>query len=65
MIKLIKRGIPPQEEIWKGTCRSCKSEYEAIRKDITDKIIFTKDIRDHAKAPCEICGSEFFLYPTK
>ena len=64
-MKLIKRGIPPQEEIWRGTCRSCKSEYEAVKKDIADKIIFSKTIRDHAKEICEICGENFFLYPIK
>jgi hypothetical protein len=62
-MKLVKRGIPPQEELWKGTCRSCKSEYEAIKKDIVDKIIFSKAIRDHAKETCEVCGEDFFLYP--
>ena len=61
-MKLVKRGTPPQDQIWIGTCRSCKSEYEAIRKEIADKIIFSKTIRDHAKEICEVCGDDFFLY---
>jgi hypothetical protein len=64
-MRCTKRGIPPQEEIWRGTCRSCKSEYEATKKEIADKIVFSKTIRDYAKEICEICGENFFLYPIK
>ena len=61
-MKLIKRGVPPPDKVWHGTCRSCKSEYEAIRKDIEDKIIYSKTVRDHVKEICEVCGENFFLY---
>ena len=64
-MRCTKRGVPPEEGIWRGTCRSCKSEYEATKKEIADKIAFSKTIRDYAKEICEICGENFFLYPIK
>jgi hypothetical protein len=62
-MKLIKKGVPPKDELWKGACSICKSQYEATKNEIKDQIKFSKTIHDHAKAVCEICGSNFYLYP--
>jgi hypothetical protein len=63
-MKCIKRGTLPQERIWTGTCKNCHSIYEALEGELTK---IENDIRENysfARAKCELCKCDFFLYPT-
>jgi hypothetical protein len=51
---LLKRGTPPAEQMFQGTCSVCKSEFEVPRT----KIKVESDIREHnefAHAECPVC----------
>jgi hypothetical protein len=64
-MKCIKRGKPPQNRIWIGDCLHCNSTFEALEGEL-DNIV--NDPIDHsrmAKAKCEVCNGEFWLFPKK
>lgn len=52
-IKIIKRGTPPEEVIYHGTCHRCGTEIEFQRKDAK----FDGDQRDgwYLKVACPVC----------
>lgn len=68
-MKLIKRGVPPAERIWRGKCNMCNSEYEAIQGEIVAKLDEGhQDMKDHLRivqAKCEVCSRQFILYPAE
>ncbi len=33
-MKIIKRGLLPDLRIWRGVCRTCKSEFEALESEL-------------------------------
>ena len=52
-IKLITKGIPPQEKVYKTTCSSCHSTYEYTKMDLKH----CNDPRDpFSYFDCEVCG---------
>lgn len=64
-MKCIKRGTLPENRIWKGECHNCHSVYEALEGELTN---IENDFRENARfarAMCEICKSNFVLYPVK
>ena len=56
-MKMIKRGLNPQDESWHGKCNSCNSEFEAPRSELSD--IKTGDQRDDPFCwyQCPNCGT--------
>lgn len=57
MIRVTKRGNPPSERIWKGTCRACQSEGEALENELTN---ITHDQREGGAfswEKCPVCGA--------
>ena len=62
-MKCIKRGTLPEERIWKGECHNCHSVYEAREGELTNKENDFRDNYSFAKARCELCKYDFFLYP--
>lgn len=61
-MKVVKRGVPPSERIWMGTCHNCKSQMEEVETKLTNP---RHDQRDGhmAQETCPVCGSHFWMYP--
>lgn len=51
-MEIIKRGVPPPERLWRGTCSKCESVAEAFERELTK---VTQDPRDGTKHSWEIC----------
>ena len=61
-MKIIKKGIPPKERLWIGTCTHCGSIFEAKQGEI--EVSYDRG-EQYASAKCEICSNQFYLYPKK
>lgn len=61
-MKVIKRGVPPTERVWRGTCSNCKSTMEEMESKLYAP---THDQREGCMALeiCPICGENFWMYP--
>lgn len=59
-IKIIKRGLPPEERIIRATCQHCKSLLEFSLKDAN----VTHDQRDGSTAEviCPVCNKRAYGY---
>lgn len=57
-MKIIKRGAPPKEKKYEGTCHTCKSVLEAEASEVN----FVDDQRDgnYISGECPVCGG--FVY---
>jgi hypothetical protein len=62
-MKCIKKGTLPENRIWKGECNYCHSVYEACEGELTNKGNDLRESYSFAKAKCELCKYDFFLYP--
>jgi hypothetical protein len=63
-MKCIKKGTLPENRIWKGECHNCHSVYEALEGELVDiKGDHRNNHSTFAKAKCELCKYDFFLYP--
>ena len=65
-MKCIKKGTPPDQRIWKGECHNCHSVYEALEGELVDiktNNNYRNSLSTFAKAQCELCKYDFFLYP--
>jgi hypothetical protein len=53
-MKVINRGIPSSERLWRGTCCNCKSEVEAKERELKH---ITYDQRDGSFSweVCPVC----------
>jgi len=62
-MEIIKRGKPPSERIWAGTCQNCGSKIQAKEKEVSPHY----DQRDgtYAIAQCPVCTSSMYFYPIK
>lgn len=66
-MKIIYRGTPSEERIWKGTCYWCDSILEAQQKELA--IVYAQSQRDtdFAKSDCPVCKKPdcvtFYLKP--
>ena len=64
-MKCIKRGTPPEQRVWVGDCYNCSSTFEALEGELVNIVSDPKDHTRMAKAKCEVCNNEFWLYPIK
>ena len=53
-MKIIKQGTPKSEEIWIGTCRSCKYEVEGQRHEMNN-IQYDRE-GDFSWNKCPVCN---------
>jgi hypothetical protein len=63
-MKVIKRGVPPSEVPWHGTCAICHSVVEADRSEVS--VYGGPDPKNEgpfATAACPVCGNNMHLYP--
>lgn len=60
-MQIIKRGVPPEDRIWRGNCTRCGTIAEAEHRELSAK----SDVRGDtwAEAKCPVCASTFNLYP--
>jgi hypothetical protein len=61
-MKIIKRGIPPEEVVWKATCHRCKSELEAKRNELQVEWD-QREQGELGRADCPVCKNPIIFYP--
>jgi hypothetical protein len=64
-IKIIKTGTAPDSVVWKGTCFTCKSELEWLRKDAIHHYHKTERDEEFSQVLCPICGQTCNGYRNK
>lgn len=52
-IKVIKRGIPPQEKKYNVVCRQCHSELEFVKSDA--EYVYDQRDGDYLCLTCPVC----------
>jgi predicted amidophosphoribosyltransferase len=57
-----KRKTTPAEQLWKGYCRKCGSEFEAQRSDLTVEMC-PREHYEFAHHNCSACGGQTIFYP--
>lgn len=58
-VKMTKQGVLPKEPIFKGVCKRCKSEYEAVQDDLE----YYSDYHDsYHTSPCLLEGCDALVY---
>ncbi len=63
-MEIIRRGTPPSEIKWRGTCSQCKSIMECKEGEVHD--IYEGDQREPGrmgKAACPVCSAIVNFYP--
>lgn len=63
-MNVVRRGTPPEEVVWHGTCSTCHSAIEAQACEV--KVYGGPDPRTegpHATAPCPVCAHTMYFYP--
>ncbi len=61
-MKIIKRGTPPTEIIWRGTCLRCETVAECFETEVKPE----HDMRDggrFAHVTCPVCNGDMLFYP--
>ena len=61
-MKVVHRGKPSGETVYRGTCHNCKS----IMEEKAAKLKIEHDQREQctfAHAECPVCRRDFVLYP--
>lgn len=53
-MRIIKRGIPPQERLFAATCRSCHTEIEFKKSE--GKVTASQRDGDFITVVCPVCG---------
>ena len=65
-IKVVKRGNPPQEKKWKGTCSNCRSEVECLGSDITSfEAGDYRSLGPFSWEECPVCDAQMCFQPAK
>lgn len=62
-MKVLKRGTPPEDNIFRGTCNHCRSEIEAERRELNDIQYDQREKGELAPAICPVCKRSMFVYP--
>lgn len=64
-MKIVRRGTPPNEILWRGTCHACKTVATAGRSELKVE----EDPREggeFGRATCPVCGDQSMIfYPVK
>jgi hypothetical protein len=61
-MEIIRRGKPPEESVWFGTCTNCKpnTELKALQKEL--KITYDQRDGTFGEANCPVCRSRVCFY---
>lgn len=67
-MKCTKKGNNPDNQVWTGSCRKCKAEFEAVRSELkVDRC--PREGYEFAHSYCSECGAKsgfaVILYPQK
>lgn len=63
-MKIISKGNPKAERVWRGTCYHCESVIEATEREL----VTHNDQRDGwycNPVICLVCGKQMHLYPVE
>jgi hypothetical protein len=61
---IIKKGIPPEEQRWFGTCSKCTSEIECMRTDLTSyQAGDYKSGGPFSWESCPVCKNTMLFHP--
>jgi hypothetical protein len=61
-MRIISRGRKPEEQLFKGTCSSCKTVFECKRGEGTYDYGNQRD-GPFLSVNCPLCGKSAFAYP--
>lgn len=59
-MKIIKRGVSPQENLYRFTCRNCHSELECKQEEMT----YRSSVRNEEwwEVSCPVCQNKCYVY---
>lgn len=63
-MKIVKRGQPPEDRVWVGSCHYCGTEIECEQREI--EAARERCPREHyefARVACPVCGRPMIAYP--
>lgn len=55
-MKIIKRGTPPSEDIFGGTCFRCKTVIECTRAEVPKVEYDQRDDDEYGNVKCPVCA---------
>lgn len=60
-MRIVKRGVPPQEKYYSSTCPGCETQFEYKRSEVNINCI---DPRDYTwTINCPLCKKMLYLQP--
>lgn len=59
-MRIIKRGIPPQEKIHQGKCMTCKTVVEFSQAE--GKVTYCQKDGNSISIKCPVCGDTIYVY---
>jgi hypothetical protein len=60
-VEILKRGTPPAERTFRGTCYECKSEVRAKAGEI--QVVHEDRDGEFGRGGCPVCGTGMVFYP--
>lgn len=64
-MKITKRGVPPQQRIWKGRCHNCATEAEASEGEMKNITADQREGTFFSREECPVCKGPMFFYPVR
>lgn len=64
-MRVIIRGVPPQEKRYSCTCSNCRSVLEYTGEDILKKTLDQRDDDTHYLGACPVCNAALYDYVPK
>ena len=61
-IKVITKGVPPKDKVFKGTCHNCKSVVECKKEDGNHSYGDQRDPGEMVNIMCPVCHSNMYCY---
>ena len=62
-MKIISKGTPKAERVWRGTCDDCKSVVEAMEGELRPRSCQRDG--EWAESICPVCGKRLLFYPLR
>lgn len=64
-MKIIKKGTPRDEVVWRGTCNACDSVIQAKRDELLTVEYDHRENGEFGRASCPVCHYGMIFYPKK
>lgn len=65
-MKIVRRGVPPGEIVWVGTCHVCHSRMHATEAELHDITYDQREGGKFGRAHCPVCPNrDVVFYPRR